>query len=56
MHTILDVIHATDSVSKQVADAHADGVDGPQLTPKEQAESIMAKNRVGNLPNQYDAR
>jgi hypothetical protein len=56
MHTILDVIHATNSVSKQIADAHADGVDGPQLTPKEQAASIIAKSRVGNLPNQLDVR
>jgi hypothetical protein len=51
MHTILDVIHATNSVSKQIADAHANGVDGPQLTPKEQAESIIAKSRVGNFPS-----
>jgi hypothetical protein len=50
MHTILDVIHATNSVSKQIADAHANDVDGPQLTPKEQAESIIAKSRVGNFP------
>lgn len=49
MHTVLDIIHATDSVSQRVADAYEkDGI-LPQLSPKEKAESIIAKNRVRNV-------
>lgn len=51
MHTVLDIIHATDSVSKHIADAQADD-NGPQLSPKEKAEAIIAKNRVSDAPNQ----
>ncbi|KAK6705305.1 hypothetical protein SNK05_009199 [Fusarium graminearum] len=45
MHTVHDVIHATESVSQQVTDASSYD-DGPQLSPKQQAESIAAKTRV----------
>lgn len=45
MHTVHDVIHATESVSQQVTDASSYD-DGPQLSPEQQAESIAAKTRV----------
>ncbi|QPC73234.1 hypothetical protein HYE68_003986 [Fusarium pseudograminearum] len=45
MHTVHDVIHATESVSQQVTDARSKN-DGPQLSPEQQAESIVAKTRV----------
>ncbi|KAL6904147.1 hypothetical protein GGI43DRAFT_432774 [Trichoderma evansii] len=46
MHTVLDVIHATNCVSQKIAEAHADDVERLELTPKEQAESMIAKSRV----------
>ncbi|KAM0552602.1 hypothetical protein ACHAPJ_007699 [Fusarium lateritium] len=46
MRTVLDIIHATESVSQRVTDTQAAYDDGPQLSPKQQAESIIAKNRV----------
>ncbi|KAM0360486.1 hypothetical protein ACHAP4_002567 [Fusarium culmorum] len=48
MHTVLDVIHATESVSQQVTDTRSND-DGPQLSPAQQAESIAAKTRVLNI-------
>ncbi|KAM0276435.1 hypothetical protein ACHAQH_006740 [Verticillium albo-atrum] len=49
MRNVLDIIHATDKVSHQIRDAYAHGETSPQLSPKEQAESIIAKNRVLKL-------
>ncbi|KAG7420721.1 hypothetical protein Forpe1208_v001787 [Fusarium oxysporum f. sp. rapae] len=46
MRTIIDIIHATDRVSQRVTDTQNAYDDGPQLSPKQQAESIIAKNRV----------
>jgi len=48
MHSVHDILHATDHVSKKIANAHANGNHGaPALSPKEEAASIIAKNRVG---------
>ncbi len=46
MHTVLDIIHATDRISRHIAGVHASGESAPELSPEEQAESIIAKNRV----------
>lgn len=46
MHTVLDIIHATDRVSRHIADAQAGADNGSSLSPKELADSIIAKNRV----------
>ncbi|KAF5246293.1 hypothetical protein FAUST_1410 [Fusarium austroamericanum] len=49
MRTVLDIIHATESVSQRVTDAQNSDDDGPQLSPKQQAESMIAKKRVLNI-------
>ncbi|KAK3326667.1 hypothetical protein B0H66DRAFT_589231 [Apodospora peruviana] len=51
MNTIHDIIHATDRVSQQIADAEAGGDNGPTLSPDELADSIIAKNRVLGILN-----
>ncbi|KAK4096371.1 hypothetical protein N658DRAFT_458804 [Parathielavia hyrcaniae] len=55
MHTVLDIIHATDRVSRHIADAQAGRVSGSSLSPEELADSIIAKNRAKPYLKNYSA-
>lgn len=50
MYTVLDIIHAADTISDRVAaEASLDHPD--ELSPADRAESMSAKSRVSSMPN-----
>ncbi len=53
MHTVLDIIHATDRISRHISGVQASGEGHPELSPEEQAESIIAKNRVSRNTGEW---
>ncbi|KAK0618937.1 hypothetical protein B0T14DRAFT_478794 [Immersiella caudata] len=55
MHTIHDILHATDAVSRRISEADASPDAAPELSPKERADSIIAKNRSKPYLKNYSA-